>query len=51
MHEAKEAFFSAALAEAEKRWEKMPKDVSEKEKLKVQLDVVFDRLIDFLEPK
>jgi cyclophilin family peptidyl-prolyl cis-trans isomerase len=50
MHEAKEAFFSAALADAEKRWEKMPKGMSEKGKLKVQLDAVFDRLIDFLEP-
>jgi cyclophilin family peptidyl-prolyl cis-trans isomerase len=51
MHEAKEAFFSAALADADKRWEKMPRGTSEKEKLKVQLDAVFDRLIDFLEPK
>ena len=51
MHEAKEAFFSAALADAEKRWERMPKGTSEKEKLNIQLDAVFDRLIDFLEPK
>ncbi|HEX3445648.1 MAG TPA: peptidylprolyl isomerase [Chthoniobacterales bacterium] len=51
MHEAKEAFFTAALTDAEKRWERMPKGTSEKEKLKVQLDAVFDRLIDFLEPK
>jgi cyclophilin family peptidyl-prolyl cis-trans isomerase len=51
MHEAKEVFFSAALADAQHRWESMPKGTSEKEKLKLQLDAVFDRLIDFLEPK
>jgi cyclophilin family peptidyl-prolyl cis-trans isomerase len=51
MHEAKEAFFSAALADADRRWERMPKGASEKEKLKTQLDAVFDRLIDLLEPK
>jgi cyclophilin family peptidyl-prolyl cis-trans isomerase len=51
MHEAKEAFFSVALADAQRRWESMPKDPSEEEKLKLQLDAVFDRLIDFLEPK
>ncbi len=51
MHEAKEIFFSAALADAQRRWESMPKTTSEKEKLKLQLDAVFDRLIDFLEPR
>lgn len=51
MHEAKEAFFSVALADAQRRWESMPKGPSEEEKLKLQLDAVFDRLIDFLEPK
>jgi hypothetical protein len=51
MHEAKEIFFQAALADAQRRWEGMPKGTSEKEKLKLQLDAVFDRLIDFLEPR
>jgi hypothetical protein len=51
MHEAKETFFTAALADAQRRWERLPKDSSDKEKLKLQLDAVFDRLIDFLEPK
>jgi cyclophilin family peptidyl-prolyl cis-trans isomerase len=51
MHEGKEIFFQAALADAQRRWEGMPKATSEKEKLKLQLDAVFDRLIDFLEPK
>ena len=51
MHEAKEIFFSAALADAQRHWESMPKSTSEKEKLKLQLDAVFDRLIDFLEPR
>ena len=51
MHEAKEAFFSVALADAQRRWECMPKGPSEEEKLKLQLEAVFDRLIDFLEPK
>ena len=51
MHDAKEAFFKAALADAQRHWESAPKGTSEKEKLKLQLDAVFDRLIDFLEPK
>jgi cyclophilin family peptidyl-prolyl cis-trans isomerase len=51
MHEAKETFLNAALADAQRRWESMPKGTSEKEKLKLELDAVFDRLIDFLEPK
>jgi phosphopantetheinyl transferase (holo-ACP synthase) len=51
MHEAKEAFFKAALADAQRRWDGMPRGTSEKEKLKLQLDAVFDRLIDFLEPR
>ena len=51
MHEAKEIFFSAALADAQRHWESMPKSTSEKEKLKLQLDAVFDHLIDFLEPR
>jgi hypothetical protein len=51
MHEAKETFFSVALADAQRRWETMPKGTSQAEKLKLQLDAVFGRLIDFLEPK
>src|SRR5258707_4957186 len=51
MHEAKETFFSSALADAQRRWESMPKGPSEAEKLKLQLDAVFDRLIDFLEAR
>jgi cyclophilin family peptidyl-prolyl cis-trans isomerase len=51
MHDAKEAFFSSVLAEAQRRWENIPKGTSEKEKLKLKLDAIFDRLIDFLEPK
>jgi len=49
MHEAKETFFSVALADAQRRWQSIPKAPSEAEKLKLQLDAVFDRLIDFLE--
>jgi cyclophilin family peptidyl-prolyl cis-trans isomerase len=51
MHDAKEAFFSSVLAEAQRHWENVPKGTSEKEKLKLQVDAVFDRLIDFLEPR
>jgi cyclophilin family peptidyl-prolyl cis-trans isomerase len=51
MHEAKETFFKAALADAQRRWDAMPRGTSEKEKLKLQLDAVFDRLIDFFEPR
>ena len=51
MHDAKETFFAAALADAQRRWENAPKGTPEKEKLRFQLDAVFDRLIDFLEPK
>jgi cyclophilin family peptidyl-prolyl cis-trans isomerase len=51
MHDAKETFFNSTLAEAQRRWESVPKGTSEKEKLKLQLDAVLGRLIDFLEPK
>jgi cyclophilin family peptidyl-prolyl cis-trans isomerase len=47
MHDAKEMFFDSVQKEARQRWEKA--GASEKERLKIQLDVVFDRLIDFLE--
>src|SRR5260370_18554749 len=50
-HQAQTAFFSVALADAQRRWESMPKGPSKEEKLKLQLDAVFDHLIDFLEPK
>jgi cyclophilin family peptidyl-prolyl cis-trans isomerase len=49
MHDAKEIFFDSVKAEARRRWEKAGS--SEKEKLKIQLDVAFERLIDFLEPR
>jgi hypothetical protein len=39
------------LADAQRRWKSMPKAPSEAEKLKLQLDAVFDRLIDFLEAR
>jgi cyclophilin family peptidyl-prolyl cis-trans isomerase len=51
MHDAKETFFHAALADAQRHWESASNRTSEKEKLKLQLDSIFDRLIDLLEPK